>query len=80
MRRALVVVIATVLGAGVWSTVAQASPAPSVRSARPTVEVVVVAEDAPVCTAEQIEAADVGAPTDGVTTVSFTLVDPRCPS
>ena len=78
MRRVLVVVIAAALGAGAWSTIAVASPATSVRSTRPTDEVVVAVEDAPVCPAEQIEAADVAPSTDGSTVVSFTLVDPRC--
>jgi hypothetical protein len=75
-----VVVIATTLGVGAWSTMAVASPATSVSSTHPIDEVVVVVEDAPVCPAEQIEAADAVPATDGATAVSFTLVDPRCES
>ena len=70
------VVIAAVLGAGVWSTVAIAAPVtPSPGSTPVTVAVV---EDAPVCPAEQIEAPDGSLGGAGVTVVSFTLVDPRC--
>ena len=85
MRRVLVVAIAAVLGSGVWSTIAaSASPASSVRSTpspAPAVAVEVEVEVAPVCPAEQIEAAgDVAPSADGSTVVSFTLVDPRCTS
>ena len=78
VRRLLVVAVAAVLGAGVWSASAAATPAGSPDAVPVTTEVVAAVEPAPVCPAEQIEAAADAAPMDGTTIVSFTLVDPRC--
>ena len=81
MRRVLVVVVAAVLGAGLWSATAVASPAPApVDTASTEVVVDVGPEAAPVCPAEQIVAAAAAPAPAGSTVVSFTLVDPRCES
>ena len=81
MRRILVGAIAATLGTGAWSvTAAAVAPAPA-RSVEVTTAVVATVEDAPVCPAEQIEAGAGAVGASGATTiVSFTLVDPRCPS
>jgi len=81
MRRILVGAIAATLGTGAWSVTASAvTPAPA-RSVGATTAVVTTVEDAPVCPAEQIEAGAGARQTAGAATVvSFTLVDPRCPS
>ena len=66
-----------------WSAAAVAATADVSPAVDGTPVTVVVDDDAPVCTAEQTEAAAPGAaaaqPTDDATTlVSFTLVDARC--
>ena len=80
VRRILVVAIAVTLGSGAWTVAAAAVASEPARSTVATKGVVAVVEDAPVCTAEQIEAPDVAPSSNGSTVVSFTLVDPRCRS
>ena len=82
VRRILVAAIAVTLGTGALSVAAAAVPSEPARSTGATKGVVAVVEDAPVCTAEQIEAGagPGGAATAGATIVTFTLVDPRCRS